>query len=149
VYIINILSIIDKFYESAYFRRGLIATAIILVTLFIIVLIIGLHDAKKSKEPKKNIEDELKDISFEDIPQMDNIKEDVTFEIPSLTKNLEDFKKSLEEEIEKEEMSSHADMVTEINTKEHESKKNKILDKEQIEDTNIISILPEGLEDEK
>lgn len=149
MYIIDILSIIDKFYESTYFRRGLIASVIILTILFIIVLILGLRDARKAKEPKKNIEDELKDISFEDVPEIDNIKEDVTFEMPSLTKNLEDFKKSLEEEIEKEEISSHADMVTEINTKEHESKKNKILDKEEIEDTSIISIISEGYTEEK
>ena len=71
---------------------------------------------------------------------MENIKEDVTFEIPILTKNLEDFKKNIEEEIEKE---SKAKILQKAKKNEEEKKQAKILDMNEIEDTSILPVLPQ------
>ena len=100
----NLLSFIDRIYESKNFKMILFYSIIILIALFIIVLFLGIRDKKRSLNPKKKKEDDIKDITF-DLPneqEQIEIKEDVTFEMTSLTKNLEDFKKSLEEEIERE-----------------------------------------------
>jgi len=100
----NIFNFIDKIYESKNFKLILLISIILLVVLFLAVLILGLRDAKRSKNPKRKIDEDLKDITF-DMPPEDEqmeIKEDVTFEMTALTENLENFKKSLEEEMEKE-----------------------------------------------
>ena len=94
----NLLNIIDTIYESKYFPTILIISIIVLVFLFVVVILLGLKDAKKSKEPKKEMFQDIKDITFDTPSEKEAIKEDVTFEIPVLTKNLENFKKSLEEE---------------------------------------------------
>jgi len=96
-----ILNIIDKIYGSDYFSTALIAAIVILVVLFVIVFIIGNIDAKR-EEIKKEKQEFEKDITFNEIKEEDKIKEDVTFEFPSITKNLEDFKISLEAELNKE-----------------------------------------------
>ena len=92
----NLFNIIDTIYESKHFPTILIIAIIVLVILFTSVTILGIKDAKKSKEPKKAKKDELLDITF-DKPkeEPEPIKEDVTFEIPILTQNLENFKKNL------------------------------------------------------
>lgn len=133
-----ILNIIDKMYENSNFKKYLIIAFIILILLLIIVYIIGRIEYKKKNAPKKETEEELKDITFDLPPESANIKEDVTFEMPVLTRNLEDFKKSLEEEIEKEEEI----MVRKTSGAkvEKETKAIKILDKDVIEDTAIVSL---------
>ena len=91
------LNIIDQIYSNSHFTTLLIGAICFLVVLFIIVLYMGIRDAKKSKEPVI-VDKEEKDITFDDVPK-DNkeLEEDVTFEMPTITKNLEDFKKGLEE----------------------------------------------------
>ena len=152
----NILNIIKRIYESNYFPTLLTYSIIFLVLLFIIVLFLGLKDAKKSKEPKKIVEEETKDITFEQITELDNIKEDVTFEMPVLTKNLENFKKSLEEvkvgksliealeeEIQKEEQFEIRKTSGIIKHKKEFEKTPKVLDKTKIEDTAINPVIKE------
>ena len=78
----------------------------------------------------------LKDITFNMPEKQDNIKEDVTFEMPVLTKNLENFKKNLEEEIQNEEIAEVRKTSGII--KHKEPKATKILDINAIEDTSII-----------
>lgn len=133
-----ILNIIDKIYENSYFQTCLIGATIILILLFIIVLILGIKDSKKSKEPKKIAEEDVKDVTFEMPADSDNIKEDVTFEMPVLTKNLEDFKKNLEEEIQKEDEAVIRKTSGTIENKD--SKPIKILDAHEIEDTAIVHL---------
>ena len=137
----NLLSIIDKLYENDNFVTILIIAIVVLVILFIIVLILGLKDAAKSKKPKKVKEEEVKDITFEEGVKEPIEKEDVTFETPVLTKNLEDFKKSFEEEIQK-------DQDVEVRTTAHSTlsestKPVKILDINVIEDTAVITPVTE------
>lgn len=139
----NFLNIIKRIYESNYFPTLLTYSIIFLVLLFIIVLFLGLKDAKKSKEPKKIVEEETKDITFEQITEIDNIKEDVTFEMPVLTKNLENFKKSLEEEIQKEEQFEIRKTSGIIKHKKEFEKTPKVLDKTKIEDTAINPVIKE------
>ncbi len=144
-----LLNIIDKIYENSYFQTFLIGAIVLLIFLFIIVLIIGIKDARKAREPKVIIEEDIKDVTFDMPPEMENIKEDVTFEMPVLTKNLEDFKKNLEEEIQKE------DEVEIRKTsglrKNKESKPIKILDAHEIEDTAIVHLneLEEGAKEQE
>jgi len=121
----KIISLIDKIYENSYFQTFLIGAIILLILLFIIVLIIGIRDAKKGTSPKKENEEDIKDITFDIPTEVENIKEDVTFEMPVLTKNLEDFKKSLEEEIQREDEIKFR--KTSGAVKERESKPVKIL----------------------
>ena len=93
------MNIIDKIYSNGHFTTILIGAIAFLVVLFIIVLYLGIKDAKKAKDPAPK-EKEEKDITFEEIPQeQKEIAEDVTFEMGTITKNLEDFKKGLEEEL--------------------------------------------------
>ncbi len=132
----NLLGLIDKLYDNNYFATILIVAIIVLVILFIVVLLLGIKDAKESKEPKKVKEEEVKDITFEPETKEPPANEDVTFEMPVLTKNLEDFKKSFEEEIQK-------DQEVEVRTTTHNSlseatKPMKILDINAIEDTAIL-----------
>lgn len=132
----NILNIIDKIYENKYFATILLVAVIVLVILFFLVFLVGLKDAKKAKQPKKQVEEEVKDITFDAPKEVEPVKEDVTFEMPVLTKNLEDFKKSFEEEIVK-------DQEIEVRTTKHVSleeatKPVKILDIGVIEDTAVI-----------
>lgn len=133
-----LLNIIDKIYENSHFQTTLIAAIIFLVLLFIIVLIIGIKDSKKSKEPKIIAEEDVKDITFDMPKEMENIKEDVTFEMPVLTKNLEDFKKNLEEEIQKEDQIEVR--KTSGSTELKETRPIKILDAHEIEDTAIVHL---------
>ena len=140
----NLLSFMDKLYENEHFATILIIAIVILVILFVIVLILGLKDATASKNPKKQKEEDVKDITFDKEENKQN-KEDVTFETPVLTKNLEDFKKSFEEEIKK-------DSDVEVRTTTHSSlseatKPVKILDINVIEDTAVMTPIIE--EDEK
>lgn len=132
----NILSIIDKIYENGHFGTLLTVSIISLIALFIIVYILGVKDKKKQTQVKKEVEEEVKDITFDIPSEIDNIKEDVTFEMPSLTQNLENFKKSLEEEIQKEDMAEVRKTSGLILPKE--KKITKILDLDKIEDTSIL-----------
>ena len=95
----KILNIIDKIYESSYFSKFLVIAIVGLLILFFIVLLLGIKDKNKTKKVKIEKQEEVNDITFEQANEPDNIKEDVTFEIPSLTQNLENFKKNLEKEI--------------------------------------------------
>ena len=97
-----IMNFVDKIYSNSHFTTILIGAIAFLVVLFIIVLYLGIKDAKKAKNPQKE-EEKQKDITFEDItPEQKEIAEDVTFEMGTITKNLEDFKKGLEEELQNE-----------------------------------------------
>ena len=133
----NVLNIIDTIYESKWFPTILIISIIILVVLFIAVILLGIKDSKKGKEPKKEKLQDLKDVTFEAPTEKEAISEDVTFEIPVLTKNLENFKKSLEEEIEREEKVH----VIKETSKEESKKKTKVLDKDEIDNTAVIPII--------
>ena len=71
--------------------------------------------------------------------QIENHKEDITFEFPSITKNLEAFKKSLEEELDQDK-----DNLLPL---EKSQKPYKVLSVSEIEDTTIIpSLTAEELE---
>lgn len=128
-----LFNIIDKIYENPHFTTFLVAAILLLLVLFIIIYIMGLRDAKKALEPEVEEEKEVDDISFDNIEKME-INEDVTFEMPSLTSNLEDFKKSLEEEIAKDDKEDIQPERRERRNKEM-SKPVKILDIKEIEDT--------------
>ena len=147
--LLTVLNIINDIYEHELFPKFLTGAIIVLIVLFALILIIGLRDAKKAKEPPKVEEEDIKDITFDVINEKDPVKEDVTFEIPVLTKNLEDFKKNLEEEIQKE---SEIAVIKTTNAEKKEEKATKILDIKEIEDTAILPVLPpkevERLEDE-
>ena len=67
------------------------------------------------------------------------IKEDITFEIPKLTQNLENFKKKLEEEIQKED-NAQIRKTTGL-TLNKDQKSIKILDRTQIERTTLIPVI--------
>ena len=134
----RLLNIIDTIYESKYFPTILLVSILILVVLFTAVVILGLRDSKKSKEPKEKKLEDLKDITFESPKEIEKVKEDVTFEIPVLTENLENFKKSLEEEMLKED---EIRVQRRIAANQKELKPKKILDKKTIDDTAVLPIL--------
>ncbi len=95
-----ILNIIDQIYSNSHFTTLLIGAIAFLIVLFIVVLYMGIKDAKKSKEPTVEKKDQEKDITFEELTEeQKEVKEDVTFEMPTITKDLEDFKKGVEEEL--------------------------------------------------
>ncbi len=127
----NILNVIDKIYSSEHFTTVLIAAIVVLITLFVIVLIMGIVDKKKEELKKqKEIENLEEDITFSEIKEEDKIKEDITFEYPSITKNLEEFKMSLEKELNQEK-----DNLLPL---ERSQKPYKVINVSEIEDTTII-----------
>lgn len=134
-----ILNILDTLYENSYFSKFLLCSIIVLIVLFLVVLILGIRDKNRALRPKEEVEEDVKDITFNNTPiDIDTLKEDVTFEMPSLTQNLEKFKKNLEEEILNEDMAEVRKTSGIILPKEN--KKIKVLDREKIEDTNIAPI---------
>ena len=114
----NVLNIIDKIYSSEYFTTILIIAIIVLLVLFALVFIMGMIDNKKEELKKQ------KELSEE---------QDITFEYPSITKNLEAFKTSLEKELNKE-----SDNLLPL---EKSQKPYKVLGVNEIEDTTIIPAL--------
>ncbi len=148
------MNIIDKIYSNSHFTTILIGAIAFLVVLFIIVLCLGIKDAKKAKNPVKK-EKEEKDITFEDVPQEPkDVAEDVTFEMGTITKNLEDFKKGLEEELQndtseidtiKEETIEEKPHIEEMNTESIEEKE---YSEEEIEDSflDLINLKKEDSE---
>lgn len=136
----NLLNIIDKIYSSEHFTTILIIAIVILIVLFALVFIMGMIDNKKEELRKQKEEDkEQQDITFSEIKDEDRVKEDITFEYPSITKNLEDFKLSLEKELNQEKDS--------LLPLEKSQKPYKVLNVSEIEDTTVIpSLTSEDLE---
>lgn len=132
------LLFMSEIYENANFTKFLIIAIIVLASIFAIVFLLGLRDLRKSKESNEVLDEDMKDFSFDIPDNAEQIKEDVTFEMPSLTKNLQDFKKSIEEEMQKE--NNEVAIKTEIKDKSEEEKIKpyKILDIDEIEDTSIL-----------
>ena len=94
-----ILNIIDQIYSNSHFTALLIGAIAFLIVLFIVVLYMDVKDAKKAKEPVVDKKEE-KDITFEELTEeQKEVAEDVTFEMPTISKDLEDFKKGVEEEL--------------------------------------------------
>ena len=134
----KLLNIFEKLYNHPNFNTILLWLIIISIIIFALILFLGLRD--KNKEEREALkEEEPEDITFTEIDEKDKIKEDVTFEMPTLTKNLVDFKKNIEEEIEN---SDNVDIVPENNEKvEEDTKSIKVLDINEIEDTAILNQL--------
>ena len=131
------LNVIDRIYENAHFKQIFAYSIVFLIIIFVVVFLIGLHDARKEKR-RITKDKENGDISFDKTNIVDEIDSDVTFEIPSLTKNLENFKKSIEEAMQEEKMENY-EVIKRGASKE--VKNNKILDKDSIENT-VIKDLP-------
>lgn len=127
----NLLNIIDKIYSSSYFTTFLIGAIILLIVLFIIVLIMGIRDSKKINQVVEE-EEEPTDITLKPLDELekDEIKEDVTFEIPSITANLENFKKNLELELQKN---------NKIETLNNSDKQFKVTQVNELEDTVLLN----------
>ena len=130
----RVLNIIDRIYSSQYFTTCLIAAIVILVVLFLVVLIMGIIDNKKEEFKKKEVVENT-DITFSEIKEEDKIKEDVTFEYPTITKNLEDFKNSLEKELNKN--------VDSLLPLEKSLKPYKVVSVSEIEDTVVLPTVTE------
>ena len=126
----NILNIIDKIYSSEYFTTALIVAIVILMVLFTVVFVMGMIDNKKEELKKLKEKEEEQDITFSEIKEEDKIKEDITFEYPSITKNLEAFKTSLEQELNQEKDS--------LLPLEKSQKPYRVLTVSEIEDTTVI-----------
>lgn len=135
----KLLNIITTIFEYKYFETIILAVAIFLVVLFLIVLFLGIKDSKKKEKKQKVIKIEPEEITFEESKEELIINEEVTLEMPTITKNLEDFKKTLEEEIKNEYMSSNVEVEkTEDKSLCDSTKPFKILDVNEIEDTVIM-----------
>jgi hypothetical protein len=135
----NILNIIDKVYESKYFTTIIAVATVLLTILFVIVLIMGMVDKRRKLHPRKPKKEEFEKITFEQLQEEDNtIKEDVTFEIPVLTENLENFKKSLEEEMSKDETIAFQEQAPDNETPQKIEKSVKIFDINEIEKNELV-----------
>ena len=110
------------------------------MVLFTLVFVMGMIDNKKEELKKqKELEAEQQDITFSEIKEEDKVKEDITFEYPSITKNLEAFKMSLEQELNQEKDS--------LLLLEKSQKPYKVLNVSEIEDTTVLpSLTAEDLE---
>ena len=143
----KITDIITTIFEYKHFDTIIISVSIFLVLLFIIVLILGLLDAHKKKEKPVELFEKEEEITFEAPKEELIINEEITLEMPSITKNLEDFKKSIEEEIKQENITSNIE-VEQSNEKPllDNSKPIKILNINEIENTQIVETIKEEQE---
>lgn len=134
----KLLNIFEKLYNHPNFNTILLWLIIISIIIFALILFLGLRDKNKEEREALKKEEEPEDITFTEIDEKDKIKEDVTFEMPTLTKNLVDFKRNIEEEIENEE---NFEVIPEVDEKEEDTKSIKVLDINEIEDTAILNQL--------
>lgn len=136
----NLLSIFDILYQSRFFTTFLVVAIILLTLLFSLLFFLGIRDAKKGKKDN-TLEQEKKSKQPVLFINRKEKKEDVTFEEYSLTQNLENFKKTLEEEIKKEDKNLELKPDEKDFVEVLDEKKVPILDKEAIEDTIMSPIL--------
>lgn len=139
------LSLITKLYESSHFTTNLIIVMTILVLLFSIILFLGIKDLRKRTEDVVVKPGEEKDITFEQ-PKNEYepvVHEDVTFEAPTLTQNLADFKNVIEQEIKQEQVTT-IEPVEKVQPVVQEEKPIKIFDIDEIENTAIFPALDEN-----
>ena len=135
----RLLDIMTTIFEYKYFETIIIAVGIFLAVLFLIVLFLGIKDSKKKEIKKEIIKLEPEEITFDEPKEELIINEEVTLEMPTITKNLEDFKKTLEEEIKNEQITSNVEVEkTEDKSLCDSTKPFKILDVNEIEDTVIM-----------
>lgn len=134
------IDIVTTIFEYENFSTILIASTLGIFLLFILVLLAGLRDSKKKKEkPVEVIKEELKDVTMEKLKEELIISEEVTLEMPSITKNLEEFKKAIEEEIKHED--EHTTMQVQLSPDKsllESAKAIKILNINDIENTIIL-----------
>lgn len=137
----NLIDIITKIFEYKYFGTIILSVSILLVVLFILVLILGLIDAHKKKEKPVELF-EFEEITFEQPKEDLIIQEEITLEMPEITKNLEEFKKTIEEEIKQGNIVSNIE-VEQSNEKPllENSKPIKILNINEIENTQIVETI--------
>lgn len=137
----GILNMFGSIYENKVIMKTFAIIVAFLLVIFFVVLCIALIEKRKRLHPK-NVEEELKDISFEMPKEEDIVKEDVTFEMPSLTKNLEDFKKNIEEELKKEELEANViETSVKPKNKEETTKTYKIIGAKEIDDESLKEIV--------
>ena len=139
------LSFITKLYESSHFTSNLMIVMIVLILLFSVILFLGIKDLKKRTEEVVIKPGEEKDITFEQ-PKNEYepvVHEDVTFEAPTLTQNLADFKNVIEQEI-KQEPVNVVQPVEKVQPVVEEEKPIKIFDIDEIENTAIFPALDEN-----
>ena len=137
----NLLTIFDSLYQNHFFTKFLPVAIIFLIVLFSFLFFIGWKDKKKEKK-KESLEEENTNKESLYFANKKEKKSDVTFEESFLTQNLKNFKKTLEEELQKEdvggiELNPDGKDLVEI----LEEKRTPILDKEIIEDTVMSTIL--------
>ena len=135
----NLLNIITTMFEYKYFPAIISITIGFLVITFLVVLFTGLKDAKKKEIKKVEIFEE-KDITFEDPKEELIIQEEVTLEMPSLTKNLEDFKKAIEEEIKQENIETNVE-IEEGKQIQENTKPIKTINVNEVEDSIIMETI--------
>ena len=146
----RLLNIMTTIFEYKYFETIMIVVSIFLVALFLIVLFLGLKDAKKKEKKKEVLPIIEEEITFTDSKEELIINEEVTLEMPTITKNLEDFKKTLEEEIKNEYVSSNVEVEkTEDKSLCESTKPFKILNINEIEDTVIIETVAQKTPEKK
>ena len=131
------IDIMTTIFEYENFATILTATTLGIFLLFILVLVAGLRDTKKKNEkPIELVKEELEEVTMEELKEELIIKEEVTLEMPSITKNLEEFKKAIEEEIKYEDEDTKMDVQINKNSLEN-TKSMKILNINEIENTVI------------
>ena len=141
------MNMFDSIYDNKIIMKTFAIIVAFLLVLFFIVLLIALIEKKKRLHPKK-IEEELKDISFELPKEEDMVKEDVTFEMPYLTKNLEDYKKNIEEELQKESINTKIIRTSvKSKNKEENAKSYKIIGAKEIDDESLKEIVNNPIDD--
>lgn len=133
----KILDFITKLYQNKNFIKYFLIALGIIVLLMIIVIVAYIKDKKKKYETLEELEEDVKDISFELPKEFNQIREDITFEMPVLTKNLDDFRKSIEEEIKGENPENQPKIYVK-RKKKNSNNRELILDRQAIEDTMIL-----------
>lgn len=146
----SLLNIMTTIFEYKHFNTIIIAVSLSLIALFIIVLILGIKDSHKKVRKPIQIKKEFEEITFKEEQEELIINEEITLEMPSITKNLEDFKKSIEEEIKQEQLDSNIQVEqSEDKSLMEDTKPVKILNINEIEDTVIINTIDRKEEQEE
>ena len=129
----NTMNIISTLFNNDNFIDILTFSIISLTTLFIIILFLAYRDKHKKDKPRTNI---LKELDNKKKVNNNKIKEDITFEMPVVSENLQRYKESIEKSFQNDNDFKEAKPIIQ-NIKLKTPKQTKVLDIDKIVETPV------------
>lgn len=129
----NTMNIISTLFNNDNFIDILTFSIISLTTLFLIILFLAYKDKNKKNKPRTNIIKELD--NKKKITNTNKIKEDITFEMPIISENLQRYKENIEKSLQNDHFQETKPLIQNIKLKT--PKQTKVLDVDKIVETPV------------